>query len=83
MDHRAAKTAFGWPRGALLEAYAGNRDEVIETSLEAPPLAVAVRALMSRQDQWSGTPTELPEARATIYLKQPGRAGPGPRQPMP
>ena len=58
----AAETAFGWPGGAFLEAYAGNRNEVIETSLEASPVAVAVRALMSQQDQWSGTPTELHEA---------------------
>ena len=58
----AAETAFGWPRGAFLEAYDGNRNEVIETSLDASPVAVAVRALMSQQDQWSGTPTELHEA---------------------
>jgi hypothetical protein len=58
----AAETAFGWQQGAFLEAYAGNRNEVIETSLDASPVAVAVRALMSQQDQWSGTPTELHEA---------------------
>src|SRR5205807_10615013 len=40
-------------------AYSGNRDEAVEGSIDADPIAVAVRALMATQARWTGTASDL------------------------
>jgi hypothetical protein len=42
-----------------MAAYASNRQEAIELSLEADVVAMAVRAYMADKDEWSGAPSEL------------------------
>jgi hypothetical protein len=54
----AAEPALGWPHGAFLRAYAGNRASVHELALEASSVGPPVRVLLSTGD-WQGTPTEL------------------------
>jgi hypothetical protein len=43
----------------FIEAYAGNRVEMVEHVLEADPVAVAIRSFMIDRAQWCGTATEL------------------------
>ena len=50
----ACETAF-WEKGTFQSAYAGNRDEAVETILEGDPVAVSLRALMKQQPKWTGT----------------------------
>jgi len=55
----AAEPALPWPSGSFLSAYTGNRQDAVELSLEADPVAVAVRALMANKEEWSGMPSKL------------------------
>jgi hypothetical protein len=57
----AAEPALGWPSGSFLEAYTGNRNAVVEQSLEADQVAVAVRLLMAERDFWVGNASVLLE----------------------
>jgi len=54
----AAEPALGWPDGAFLRAYSGNRASAHELALEASSVGPPVRVLLSTGD-WQGTPTEL------------------------
>ena len=42
-----------------LVSLAGNRDEAVEGVIEADPIAAAVRALMAKQPEWTGTASKL------------------------
>jgi len=55
----ACEPALPWPSGSFMAAYASNRQEAIELSLEADVVAMAVRAYMADKDEWSGAPSEL------------------------
>lgn len=56
----ACEEALPWPVGGFLEAYAGNRAEAVDLALEADPVAVAVKALMSQEEgAWEGTASKL------------------------
>jgi hypothetical protein len=55
----AAEGALGWEAGSFMEAYAGNRSAATELALDEDPVAVAVRRLLDKQEEWSGTATEL------------------------
>ena len=55
----AAEEALGWERGAFMRAYTGNRVEANEIALANDPVAEAVRRLVDRHGEWSGTATEL------------------------
>lgn len=55
----AAEGALGWESGSFIKAYVGNREEANEATLEADPVAGAVRELMKDRDEWSGTATQL------------------------
>lgn len=55
----AAEEALPWKPGGFMAAYTGNRAEANELALNDDPVAVAVRALLERQEEWSGTSTEL------------------------
>jgi hypothetical protein len=58
----ACEPALPWPPGSFMAAYAGNRQEAVELSLEADVVATAVRAHMTDREEWLGTPSELHEA---------------------
>jgi hypothetical protein len=55
----AAEPALPWPEGAFLAAYMQERERATETLLEADTVASAIRQLMERTLEWSGTATEL------------------------
>ncbi|HXF87791.1 MAG TPA: hypothetical protein VNK48_05510 [Xanthobacteraceae bacterium] len=48
-----------WPAGTFWSAYCGNRDEAVEGVIEADPIASAVRALLARRTEWTGTASDL------------------------
>ena len=54
----ACETAL-WPAGTFWAAYCGNRDEAVESVIDADPIAAAVRALMSARTEWTGTASDL------------------------
>ncbi|UQA57478.1 DNA polymerase [Polyangium aurulentum] len=57
----AAETAFGWAPGTFMAAYAANRAQAIDTSLEADVVATALRTLLAAcpGGTWEGSATEL------------------------
>jgi hypothetical protein len=54
----ACETAL-WPTGTFGTAYAGNRDEAIDTVIDADPVGSAIRSLMSTRTVWTGTASDL------------------------
>jgi hypothetical protein len=48
-----------WPSGTFWSAYCGNRDEAVESVIDADPIAAAVRAFMVTRAEWTGTASEL------------------------
>jgi hypothetical protein len=54
----ACETAI-WPAATFMSAYRGNRDEAVESTIEANPVADAVRALIADRQEWTGTATDL------------------------
>jgi hypothetical protein len=59
----AAERALGLQDGAFMDAYTGNRADAIQETLEAEPVATAIRALMNtdqtKTDRWEGTCKDL------------------------
>lgn len=55
----AAEPALGWPTGAFLDAYLGNRDETEALAIETDPVARTVLRLVDARGSWSGTATSL------------------------
>ena len=59
----AARVSLGetalWPAGTFCSAYCGNRDAAVEEGIDADPIAAAVRALMARCTEWTGTASDL------------------------
>jgi hypothetical protein len=53
-----------WPAGTFWSAYSSNRDEAVEGVIEADPIAAAVRALMAKRTEWTGTASILLAALA-------------------
>ena len=51
-----------WAEGTFQRAYAGNRDEAVDSVIEADPVGSAVRSLMASRPEWTGTATELLDA---------------------
>jgi len=54
----ACETAL-WPAGTFWSAYCGNRDEAVESVIEADPIASAVRGVMATRAVWTGTASDL------------------------
>jgi hypothetical protein len=60
----ACETVF-WPAGTFSAAYCGNRDEAVESVIEADPIAAAVRVFMAMRTErtepteWTGTASDL------------------------
>jgi hypothetical protein len=59
----ACETAL-WPVGTFWSAYCGNRDEAVESVIEADSIATAVRAMMATPTEWMGTASKLLAALA-------------------
>ena len=57
----AAELALPWDSGDFILAYHGNRQEVMESSLEADPVASALREFMRTRREWTGTSSMLLE----------------------
>lgn len=55
----ACEPALPWSEGAFLAAYDDVRSDMVQTGIEADPVAAAIRELMQSRDQWQGTATEL------------------------
>jgi len=55
----AGETAWGWPEGTFVTAYTQARQEDVGAALDGDPVAQAVRTLLARREQWTGTGTEL------------------------
>jgi hypothetical protein len=53
----AAEPGLGWPDGSFMPLYSQNRDEAVQASLEADPLALAVLKLLEDKPQWQGPAT--------------------------
>jgi hypothetical protein len=63
----AAEPALPWEPGAFLTAYAGNQTDANEMTLDASPVAQAVRDLtQGRTEPWVGTASELLNALEEI-----------------
>lgn len=54
----ACETAI-WPKGTFWSAYCGNREEAVESVIDADPVANAILELMSERTEWTGTATDL------------------------
>ena len=54
----ACETAL-WPTGTFWSAYCGNRDEAVDGVIDADPVATAVRAVMAKRTEWTGTASDL------------------------
>jgi hypothetical protein len=48
-----------WEDGTFWRAYAGNRDEAVDSVIEADPVGSAVRSLMASRTEWTGTASDL------------------------
>src|SRR5215467_2900198 len=73
----ACETAL-WPAGTIARAYRANRRAILESVIEADPVAAYVRDLMASQDQWAGTASEFLQAadklqRQETLIRRPDR----------
>lgn len=66
----AAEAAWGWPKGAFLEAYAENRAGQASASVEADLVASTLVDFMREREFWEGTPTELHESLTTLVPEE-------------
>ena len=48
-----------WPAGTFMRAYDGNRGEAVENVIDADSVALAVRAMIAAQAEWTGTASDL------------------------
>ena len=48
-----------WEEGTFMRAYGGNRDEAIDSVIEADPVGAGVRSLMTSKTEWTGTAAGL------------------------
>jgi hypothetical protein len=55
----AARAGLGWGESDFLDAYLANRQDSVETALEAEPLSDAVCALVYKRAEWTGTATQF------------------------
>jgi hypothetical protein len=54
----ACESAF-WPTGTFEAAYRTNRDEAVDSVIDADPVASTIRTIMSSRATWTGTASEL------------------------
>jgi hypothetical protein len=77
----AGETAFGWRSGTFMQAYKRNLDEGAIASVEAHPVGVAIRQLLEKDNQWSGTPAKLLEALNALVSEEQRRTRNWPSNP--
>jgi hypothetical protein len=70
----AGEEVFGWKRGTFIASYTKNLDESAIAAVEAHPVGVAIRQLLEKQTEWSGTSTELLEALNASLTEEQRRA---------
>jgi hypothetical protein len=59
-----------WPAGTFIRAYRQNLSAAVELSIQASPVATAVKAFMTNREEWSGTAeTLLAQLTTTIGEK--------------
>src|SRR5215467_6432895 len=61
----ACETAL-WPAGIIARAYGANRQAMIESVVEADPVAACARNIMVSQDEWAGTASDFLRAADTL-----------------
>jgi hypothetical protein len=54
----ACETAV-WPPGTFSRAYAANRVSMVQSIIDADPIATGVRELMSERSSWTGIAADL------------------------
>ena len=54
----ACETAL-WPAGTFRAAYTGNRDEAVDSVIEADPVSSTIRSMMNTRTEWTGTASDL------------------------
>jgi hypothetical protein len=65
----ACETAL-WPAGTIARAYRANRQAILESVIEADPVATCVRDLMANRDQWAGTASDFLLAADKLLRQQ-------------
>jgi hypothetical protein len=76
----ACETAL-WPAGTFWSAYCGNRDEAVDSVIDADPIATAVRTMMTTRAQWTGTASDLLGALAEAVGERVAKAKTWPDTP--
>ena len=66
-----------------MQAYRRNLDEGAIASVEAHPVGVAIRQLLEKQNQWSGTPAQLLETLNAVVAEEQRRARNWPQTRVP
>jgi len=77
----AAEPALPWEGGDFLKAYENNRLHVIESAIDADPVASAVIIFYQQFGAWEGTPTELLSALNCQVTEDIKRLGVWPKMP--
>jgi hypothetical protein len=54
----ACETAL-WPAGTIARAYRANRKAIIESVIEADPVAACARNIMVNRNEWAGTASDF------------------------
>ena len=70
-----------WPAGTFWSAYCGNRDEAVESVIDANSIAAAVHAMMAKRTVWSGTASDLLGALAEVVGERAAKAKAWPESP--
>lgn len=69
----ACETAL-WPAGTFMSAYDANRDDAIESVIDADPVAAVLRTMMEARTAWTGTASDLLGALAEMAGERPARS---------
>jgi hypothetical protein len=58
------------PAGTIARAYGANRQAIIESIVEADPVASSARNIMVNRDEWSGTASDFLLAADTLQRQE-------------
>ncbi len=78
---QAVCLALGWDPSAFATAYDSNRRDAHEQVLEESPVAEAIKQLVERDREWTGTATELLNALAVIVGEKITQSAQWPKTP--
>jgi hypothetical protein len=70
-----------WPAGTFWAAYCGNRDEAVDSVIEADPIADTGRAMMTTRTVWTGTASDLLGALSEVAGERVAKAKTWPDSP--